>query len=902
MIYILVRRYPVRVPTRFKSNNTSIPVRHGTFKIPEIHDLMMSHIKNHNHDDAIHVFEQFNTEGVVPHDASVALYLKALAKNGEYHKGVSFIDSYSTKHDSDTIDYMNGLITFYGVSGHIDKALDIFNTISHDKSNIESSNSIIKYCVYNHRNADGIHLFEHSLSNTKVNDMTRSFYLKALINTNHLHKAKEFIHSNIYLPHLQPLCHDNITLITSIIDVYNHSKHVHLAEKTFEHFNFAPSDFDIGAISCVIAMMKCYLNNKKHANAIQIFEQFNAFCPHDTTSLLYLKSVTKHGELQKGKRFIDANITQPTEHSSKLINGLIDFYGECGDINKAINLFEQIKDDPKTVNIVSIGSIMTCLIRNDEQKKAMKIYEQFEDHPFIKHNDITHTLYLSACSNIGDYDNGKHLIDSKLMRMDLSTIKLVNKVIDFYAEAGDVDRAENVFQDLQKQKRSNVVSVCSMMKCYIYGDQHSDAIQLYQQYTATNDPKNDILYFLYMKACLHIGDYDNINSLLESKLNMMDMDKHSVEVIGLLMEYYAKTGDIEKSKYFFRTHKQSNHIHCVGAMMKCYIYNHQYEEAMTLVDNNHLFAQLLDTMVKCGNSEHIHSVWKDAMNVNIVPDFECYCSAINAAYRGNDELFVDSLVTELKRMKMNDAFEFKKCCKMYHHILRAYGNLGNVEKMWIEYNEFKGAVHGKPDLVSLNILTTYEQRKEHQILALDEVVQYVKDWKQISHKDIIHFYRMSVKAEHAALQSILAPFMQSNSQRYTQVYSCFNYKAKQYVMDNQFGDNKYIKRLVRKLSYKMDTSQHPQYSTRYAKKMLLHHSEKKALAFLIHHNVEDITITTSLKMCLDCHRFFQRVSKHYPNIKITLFDGTVTHNFNKGSCGCGTVRYSKHRHKSHHNS
>ena len=55
---------------------------------------------------------------------------------------------------------------------------------------------------------------------------------------------------------------------------------------------------------------------------------------------------------------------------------IIDFYGHFGDINAALDVFNGIDDDKKT--IANINSMITALIENKDDIKALKIYDTYK--------------------------------------------------------------------------------------------------------------------------------------------------------------------------------------------------------------------------------------------------------------------------------------------------------------------------------------------------------------------------------------------------------------------------------------------------------------------------------------------------------------------------------------------
>ena len=95
-------------------------------------------------------------------------------------------------------------------------------------------------------------------------------------------------------------------------------------------------------------------------------------------------------------------------------------YSNIGDINNAVNTFNNIAENKK--DIVTIGAMMKCFIDNNQNEQAISIYEQYNG----EHNDVSNLLFIQACGNIGDVDKGTKFIKSTtdIHRRDIKFITL----------------------------------------------------------------------------------------------------------------------------------------------------------------------------------------------------------------------------------------------------------------------------------------------------------------------------------------------------------------------------------------------------------------------------------------------------------------------------------------------
>merc|ERR1712129_194672 len=105
------------------------------------------------------------------------------------------------------------------------------------------------------------------------------------------------------------------------------------------------------------------------------------------------------------------------------------------------------------------------------------------------------------------------------------------------------------------------------------------------------------------------------------------------------------------------------------------------------------------------------------------------------------------------------------------------------------------------------------------------------------------------------------------------------------AIECEFDSRRAVDDLMKKIHYKMDTSQCTELPSKFAKQNhLKSHSEKKALAVLLANGEKNIKIKVSMRMCQDCHQFFEQVSKYYNQHRIECVDHRGNHLFLQGKC------------------
>eukprot|EP01084_Bolivina_argentea_P213568 362672_1 len=219
---------------------------------------------------------------------------------------------------------------------------------------------------------------------------------------------------------------------------------------------------------------------------------------------------------------------------------LIGIYSQLKDTQTTTQIFDSIPANKK--NIVTISAMMKCFMDNNQNDKAISLYE--ESNSYIEHNDISNLLMIKACNNMNDYNKAKKLVNTKIFidQNDINSydIKLITTVIDFYGKNGDINDAFNIFNKIATNKK-DIACAGAMMKCFIDNCQNDKAMQLYEQCNYQHD---DTTNLLFIKACINSSNYDKCEQLIRSKINANNLNKYSIEFITTLIDFYGRKGDI----------------------------------------------------------------------------------------------------------------------------------------------------------------------------------------------------------------------------------------------------------------------------------------------------------------------------------------------------------------------
>eukprot|EP01084_Bolivina_argentea_P000929 1702_1 len=262
-------------------------------------------------------------------------------------------------------------------------------------------------------------------------NISYSVLLKCLIELNEINKCMQ-VCKWMEISQYTLKIHESFitTLITNCNDI-NHVKYIHLLiDKNIiknrdkyvkTHLIFAYSKFrDVNSalnvfncipnekkdIVSVGAIMTTFIDNNCDSEALDLYDEIESFNndikKDNICDNLAIKACGNIGNLNKG-----ISIYKDIEFNKDNIqiqNSLIDFFGDCGQIEQALNVFNSMDD--KYRDIVSVGALMKGLIHNEYDKDALKLYDNLSDGN-IKKTGVVYSLALKACTKLADFERGK---------------------------------------------------------------------------------------------------------------------------------------------------------------------------------------------------------------------------------------------------------------------------------------------------------------------------------------------------------------------------------------------------------------------------------------------------------------------------------------------------------------
>ena len=549
-----------------------------------INAMMKAYIHCKQYEDALNLYDDIlrNEAQIKMNDVIHSLAIKSCAMLKNLQKGKQ-IHAKLQLNDPKKSRIKDALIDFYFRCNDMDTATEIFDAM--EMKTIRNINAMMKGYVHLHHNEKALALYDGINIQTKKDEVSHLFAIKACIQSGNLMKGEQI--------HQEEIGNEfgGIAIQNALIEFYSHFDKISHATQVFESLSSDQKIFSIGS------MMKMYINYDEDSKALQLYKLFN--CNQRTYEnvphVLAIKACTKTLDTTNGR---EIGLDLANNQCIEVQNALINFYGDVGHIDEAKAVFERIKFEKK--DIVSMSCMMKAFINNNLPKEALKLYDNSQ---FIK-DDIVHTLAIKACGDIGDLSKGKRIHFELMPTLnahddddDDNKLQLKNALIKFYGDCMDVQRAQNVFDSISEHQR-DAISINCMMKAYIDNDYNQRALQLYDDVMNAQLQKDEVCNMLVLSACINLEQYARGKEIISANINFSSIQ--NIKLKTTLIDFYGHCNDISAALNMFDSIPNfEKHIVTISAMMEAYLNCNLHTECIQLFENMRSFNPDLQPEIGC---------------------------------------------------------------------------------------------------------------------------------------------------------------------------------------------------------------------------------------------------------------------------------------------------------------
>eukprot|EP01018_Ginkgo_biloba_P027409 Gb_40680 [translate_table: standard] len=411
--------------------------------------LIVGYAQNGESAEALNLVSHVHKMGIEMDQVIFSCALKACATLGNLQHGKQIYAHILKTGFESHVSVGNSLVTMYAKCGSVDNACKAFDKMP--ERNTISWTAVIAGYAQNNHDEEALHLFsEMRQAGTKPNHFTFAIILQACSNLGYLQQVKE-IHAHTITTGFE----SHVSVRNALVSVYAKFGYIEDAQKTF-------SKILQRNIVSWNAMIGGYGQNGDGEDALRLFCDMRqaGMKPDKFTLSSVLSTCATLATLEQGK-LVHAHIVKTGfEAHVSIVNALVTVYAKCGSIADARTVFDNISER----DIVSWTAMIAGYAQHGCGKEALQLFEKMQ-WLGTRPNYITWVAVLSACSNVGLVDEGRHYFDCLSRDHDIVPgLEHYACMVDLLGRAGFLHEADDLISRMTVEPNAlvwrNLLGAC----------------------------------------------------------------------------------------------------------------------------------------------------------------------------------------------------------------------------------------------------------------------------------------------------------------------------------------------------------------------------------------------------------------------------------------------------------
>ncbi|RHN42403.1 putative pentatricopeptide [Medicago truncatula] len=203
------------------------------------------------------------------------------------------------------------------------------------------------------------------------------------------------------------------------------------------------------------SMIGAYVCSKTPLEAFNVFQEMRVADekPNYVTLVSLLSACTKTINLCAGVSVHSYIIRNHIEMGVELGTALFEMYAKCGQIDKALLVFDLMPEK----NLQSCTIMISALANHSRENDAISLFNRMEDMG-LKPDSLSFSAILSACSHMGLVYEGKMYFDKMVRLYNIKpTVEHYGCMVDLLGRAGLLQEAYDIIKNMPVEPNAVIV-------------------------------------------------------------------------------------------------------------------------------------------------------------------------------------------------------------------------------------------------------------------------------------------------------------------------------------------------------------------------------------------------------------------------------------------------------------
>lgn len=219
-------------------------------------------------------------------------------------------------------------------------------------------------------------------------------------------------------------------------------------------------------------------------------------------------------------------------------NAMIMGYAKAGNLVAAKKVFS----DMPSRDVISWTTMITGYSQAKQHAEAVKVFQEMMAS-MVKPDEITVASVLSACAQLGSLDVGETVHDYIRKHGIKSEVFVGNSLIDMYCKCGVVEKALQVFNEMETKDSVSWTSIISGLAVNGYAD---SALNVFDQMSKEGIYPTHGTFVGVLLACAHVGLVDKGLEHFESMETTYGLAPE-MKHYGCVVDLLSRSGYLDKA-------------------------------------------------------------------------------------------------------------------------------------------------------------------------------------------------------------------------------------------------------------------------------------------------------------------------------------------------------------------
>ncbi|KAI4386226.1 hypothetical protein MLD38_004176 [Melastoma candidum] len=415
-------------------------------------------------------------------------------------------------------------------------------------------------------------------------------------------------------------------------------------------------------------VMSCFYQDGNPEKALEFFKSMKCegVEPNAMTFTTAVASCARLLDLEMGKEIHHELIRSGFSSDDIVCSALVDMYGRCGSLDKAKDIFEQMR----LKNVIAWNAMIAGYSLNGDSKSCIGMLVRMLREG-IKPSVTTLSSLMAACSRSAQLLHGK-FIHGYIYRnsMEADSI-LTSSLIDLYCKCDRVASAETIF----RSSPVDITTYNQMISGYVAVGYYFEALDVFDEMKEVDVRPNAITLTSALSACSHLASLERGREIHHFVLKNRVLESNEV-LMSALLDMYAKCGAIEAAHNVFEQMVKRDRISWTG-IINAYGSSGHAPEALKyfaqmqesgIKPDDITFLAMLSACSHGGLVDEGYSIFNQMVTLHGLnprsQHYSCLVDMLGRAGRLHEAYQIISSRTDLKRDAELLSTLFSACCML----------------------------------------------------------------------------------------------------------------------------------------------------------------------------------------------------------------------------------------------